>query len=34
MERIYTKSDLVEMWKRPLAVQYQVAIPNKKGAKA
>ena len=26
MERIYTKSDLVEMWKRPLDVQYQVAI--------
>ena len=26
MERIYTKSDLVDMWKRPLDVQYQVAL--------
>ena len=25
MERIYTKQDLVEMWKRPLDTQYAVA---------
>ena len=26
MERIYSKSELVEMWNRPLDTQYQVAI--------
>ena len=26
MERIYSKSELVEMWRRPLDIQYQVAI--------